>query len=88
MGKLRRLIEEKILNDHTCHGTEGLFDVLRVGIRLCDVFPLDVQAHEAASTGFVEHVGDTKTRLRVELNVPMFTEKFSRFDIADGSVSG
>ena len=46
--------------------------MLRVGIRLCDVFALDVHALVLSGNCRIKHVRDTKTGLGVDLNTPVF----------------
>ena len=61
--------------------------VMRVRVRLHDVFALAVEALEGAVHGGVEHVRNAQARFRLQRDVPGFLEQRARDRIADVAVA-
>ena len=60
--------------------------MLGVGVRLGDVFALDVERLEAAGHRFVEHVGDAEARHRVQRYLPVFGEDLAHIVFVDAPI--
>ena len=87
MCELRRFIQEKILNDNTLHITERRFNVLGVGVRLGDIFTLDIHTHVFAGNCSVKHVGDSIARFVIQLHAPISFEDAPNLIISDRSIA-
>ena len=80
MCVVRRLVEEEVVHDDAFHRGKPGGDMLGVGVGLQDVLALDVDALERAVDGGIQHVGDAKARLVVQLHPPQaFIDVAHRF---------
>ncbi len=64
------LVEEQILHHDAFHRRQRGGDVLRVRIRLHDIFAFAIQAHETAIHGGVKHVRNPQTRFGAQGDTP------------------
>ena len=78
MRELRRLVQEQVLYDDAFHRGQRRGDMLRIGIRLSDVFALDVQRLEFPVEGGFEHIGNAQTRLVAQRHAPGALEQCAR----------
>ena len=81
-------VQEQVLHDDALHRGKPGRDVMRIRVRLEDVFPLDIDALEAAIDGGVEHVGNAKTRFMVKLDAPKLPEHIARCIVGDMAIAG
>ena len=58
--------------------------MLSVGIRLGDIFPLDIDALEPTGAGFIQHVRYAEARFIVQVNVPVTIEDDAYRSITNG----
>ena len=70
MRETRSLVQEQVLHNDAFHGFERGLNVMRVGIRLRDVFTLDVKPFVVSGDRFVEHVRNTIAWFCVLLTAP------------------
>ncbi len=88
MRELRRLVQENVLHDHAFQALQRMGHVLRIRIRLGDVFALDVQTLETAVDRRIEHVRNAQARLVVQLHAPHFFELRARLVVGNMAISG
>ena len=60
--------EEQVLYDDALHAAERGLNMLRVRVRLGEILALDVHALVVTGNCGIEHIGNTVSRLRVELD--------------------
>ena len=87
VGKASCFVQEQVLDDDTFHRRQCCLDVLGVGIRLSDIFTLNVDPLEFTGTGFVQHVRDAEARFIVQVNAPVAVEDLTDRRITNGTVT-
>ena len=70
MRKLRRLVQKEILHNDAIHGSQCSGDMLRIGVGLRNIFPLDIQPLKPPTDGRVEHIGDSHTGVFAQRDTP------------------